>query len=243
MKLINTFTILFITFLFPNAGLSQQMNGLRGDPEAIAEAEAMVETMGGKKIWAELKSVHFVHEWHFWSKESYIENEILDLTASRSWVEMKNEIYHRLRSYSPENKYWNIINDEFAYTSEEIFQRAMKVAQFNIFRLARAVARGDSSYEVKFGEEEFPGSNRLEFSGPDGEYGGYLVLNFKKEPIVWATTSYKYNFGPMARFGNLRVPNWGYTGNGAVSFEMISLLGDNKPPDLKLFIPPTEFKN
>ena len=37
--------------------------GLRGDSAAIADAEAMVETMGGRAIWTHLESVHFVHEW------------------------------------------------------------------------------------------------------------------------------------------------------------------------------------
>ena len=64
-----------------------EMRGVRGDPEAIAEAEAMVETMGGMEIWAQLKSVHFVHEWFPWYRvDSYIENEILDLTGPSDHV-------------------------------------------------------------------------------------------------------------------------------------------------------------
>ena len=91
--------------------------GLRGDPEAIADAEAMVETMGGMEIWGQLKSVHFVHEWFPWYREAYVEHEILDLTGPRSWVEMKSEIYHRLRAYSPEHGYWNVVNGEFPRVS------------------------------------------------------------------------------------------------------------------------------
>ncbi|MEP1094773.1 MAG: hypothetical protein ABJG78_06655 [Cyclobacteriaceae bacterium] len=234
------FSFLQYFLLVSSSVFSQEKTGIRGDKEAIAEAETMVEAMGGKKIWSQLKSVHFVHKWYFWNKEPYIENEILDLTGSRSWVEMKNEIYHRLRAYSPENKYWNVINGEFAYTSEESFDAAMGTAPYNIFRLARAVAIGDPSYEVEYGEEEFPGSRRLEFS-LDGEYHGHIVLNAKGEPLIWATTRYQYTFGPMAQFGNLRVPNWAIHGKGAVSYEMISLIGDNQQPDPKLFIPPAKY--
>jgi hypothetical protein len=39
--------------------IPQEKRGLRGDSAAIAEARAMVETMGGMIIWARLKSVHF----------------------------------------------------------------------------------------------------------------------------------------------------------------------------------------
>jgi hypothetical protein len=196
--------------------------------------------MGGVRIWSQLESVHFVHRWYFWDRDSYLENEILDLTGPRSWVTMKNETYSRLRAYSPENKYWNVINGEFSYASDEAFNNAMERAPYNIYRIARAVAIGDSNYEVKFGKEEFRGARRIELYGPDNQFHGYIVLNANKEPLVWATTQYKYTFGPMKKFGNLRVPNWAVTGNGAVTYEMISLTGDNKQPDPKLFIPPSE---
>jgi len=234
--------IITIMFLFINTlTFSQTNNGVRGDSGAIAELEAMVNTMGGIKIWAQLKNVHFVHRWYFWDRDSYIENEILDLTGPRSWVTMKNETYSRLRAYSPEHKYWNVINGKFSYTSEDAFNNAMERAPYSIYRIARAVATGDSNYLVKFGEEEFPGARKIEFYGLDTKFHGYIVLNSNKEPLVWATTQYKYTFGPMRQFGNLRVPNWAVTGNGAVTYEMISLEGDNHQPDSTIFIPPEKY--
>ena len=220
---------------------SQTNNGVRGDSIAIVELEAMVNTMGGIKIWSQLKSVHFVHRWFFWDRDSYLENEILDLTGPRSWVTIKNETYSRLRAYSPEHKYWNVINGEFGYSSEQAFNNALERAPYSIYRIARAIAIGDSNYMVKFGEEEFRGARKLELYGPDNKFHGYIVLNANKEPLVWATTQYKYTFGPMARFGNLYVPNWATTGDGAVTYEMISLTGNNQVPDSKLFIPPDEY--
>ena len=215
---------------------------IRGDSAAIADLKSMVNTMGGMQLWSQLKSVHFVHRWYFWDRDSYLENEILDLTASRSWVTMKNETYSRIRAYSPEHRYWNIINGEFSYTTDEAFKNAMERAPYNIYRIARAVAIGDAKYRVEFGREEFKGAKRIEIYGPDEELHGYIVLNAKKEPLVWATTQYKYTFGPMKSFGNLSVPNWAVTGDGAITYEMISLTVDNQTPDLQLFIPPQEFR-
>ena len=234
--------ILTIILLFYSKDtFSQTDKGVRGDSIAIAELEAMVNTMGGIEIWSQLKSVHFVHRWFFWDRSSYLENEILDLTGPRSWVTMKNETYSRLRAYSPEHKYWNVINGEFGYSSEQAFNNAMERAPYSIYRIARAIAIGDSNYMVKFGEEEFPGARKLELYSLDNKYHGYIVLNANKEPLVWATTQYKYTFGPMAQFGNLRVPNWAVTANGAVTYEMVSLIGDNKLLDSTLFMPPLEY--
>lgn len=239
--LLRSATVFLVLVLHHANSFSQDAkSGIRGDSIAIAELKAMVNTMGGIRIWSQLKSVHFVHRWYFWNKDSYVENEILDLTGPRSWVEMKNETFHRLRAYSPEHKYWNIINGEFSYTSDEDLNAALERAPYSIYRIARAVAVNDSFYEVRIGKDEFPGSPRLELYGPDNILHGYIVLNANKEPLVWATSQYKYTFGPMKKFGNLWVPNWAVTANGAVTYEMISLEGDNRMPDQKLFIPPNQ---
>ena len=215
--------------------------GLRGDSAAIAAAEAMVETMGGMTIWAQLGSVHFVHQWYPWYRvDSYVENEILDLTGPRSWVERKSEIYHKIRVYSPEGRYWSITNGDFAYASDEVFESAMARAPFNFYRLVKAIAVGDSFYEIRFGKGDIPQTQRLEFYGPDGVLRGWVILNARKEPLIKATTQYRYTFGPMKQFGNLRVPAWGVYGNGTTRYEMISLQGNNQPPDLSLFLPPPQ---
>lgn len=218
--------------------------GIRGDSAAIAEAEAMVETMGGITIWTQLKSLHFVHQWYPWHRmDSYVENEILDLTGPRSWVERKSEINHAMRAYSPEGKRWSVDNGEFAYASEAALENDLKRAPFNFYRLVRGIAVGDPYYEVRFGEGDIPGSRRLEFYGPDGVLGGWIILNARKEPIVKATREYRYTLGPLKRFGNLRVPAWGVYDNGTTRYEMLSLKGDSQPPDSSLFLPPAEFRD
>ena len=215
-------------------------DGLRGDPAAIADARAMVENMGGIAIWAHIKSVHFVHEWDFVNRaDRYLENEILDLTGPRSWVSMKSEIYDRVRAYSPEFGYWSITDGEFSRGSDETLERAMERAPYSIYRLARSIAREDSSVQIHFGTiEGITGPMALEFRDGDGVPHGWILLNVRKEPVIWATTQYVYVFGPLARFNNLRVPNWATTSNGLVRYEMVSLTGSDKRPDPKLFVPP-----
>jgi hypothetical protein len=223
---------------------AQGTTGLRGDAAAISDAREMVEAMGGLLIWRELKSVHFVHEWDIFTRpDIYIENEILDLTGPRSYVTMESEIYSRVRAYSPEHRYWNIINGQFSYASDEAFRNAMERAPYSIYRLARAIARGDSEYHVQFGPmRKIPDATALEFRGRDDEIHGWILLNTRKEPVVWATTQYSYSFGPLQRFGNLRVPKWAITGGGRVRYEMVSLSGSRDRPDTSLFIPPLEFR-
>lgn len=202
----------------------------------------MVESMVGMTIWKDLAAVHFVHEWDIANRpDRYLENEILDLTGPRSYVIMESEIYSRTRAYSPEHRYWSINDGEFDYGSEELLERAMERAPYSIYRLARAVARGDNDIVIRFGTiEGISTLPALEFVGPDGAAHGWVLLNARKEPTIWATTQYVYVFGPLQRFGNLLVPNWATTSNGLVRYEMVSLTGSKIPPDLALFAPPAE---
>ncbi|MCK5489806.1 MAG: hypothetical protein KAI98_07445 [Gemmatimonadetes bacterium] len=217
--------------------------GIRGDVEAIADAEAMVETMGGMAIWAELESIHLVHEWYPWHRvDSYVENEVLDFTGPRSRADRKSEINHMIRAYSPEGGRWTLNEGEFARAGEEVLEQDLARAPFNFFRLVRAVAAGDQYYEVRFGEGDIPGTRRLEFYGPEGVLGGWIILNARKEPIVKATPAYRYTLGPLKRFGNLRVPAWGVYDNGTTRYKMLSLSADDQPPDLSLFLPPVDFR-
>ena len=221
---------------------SAEQSGLRGDPEAIADAVAMVETMGGQAVWRELEAVHFVHEWDVANRvDRYLENEILDLTGPRSFVTMESEIYSRTRAYSPEHRYWSVTDGVFKYGEDEALANAMERAPYSIYRLARSIAREDSNIEVRFGTiDGISALPALEFVGPDGTPRGWILLNARKEPIIWATTQYVYVFGPLERFGNLWVPNWATTANGLVRYEMVSLTGSNKRPNLSLFAPPPE---
>jgi len=241
---ISLHVVLLIFWIAFQGVAAEERTELRGDPEAIKHAQAMVETMGGAAIWRELESVHFVHEWDLANRtDRYMENEILDLTGPRSYVTMESETYNRIRAYSPEHHYWNVVNGEFAFASDSAFESAMERAPYSIYRLARAVARGDDRYELQFGElRGLPEIQAIEFHDQAGDVHAWIVLNARKEPILWATTQYIYTFGPMRCFGDLCVPNWATTNNGLVRYEMVSLKGSDHRPDDSIFAVPVEFR-
>ncbi len=234
--------LLVLSVVIGRAVSADDTAGLRGDPAAIADARAMVETMGGLAVWRDLEAVHFVHEWDFVNRlEPYLENEILDLTGPRSYVTMESETFSRIRAYSPEHRYWSITDGEFAWGDDASLANAMERAPYSIYRLARAVARGDAGLEIRYGNiDGIPGPPALEFVGPDGAAHGWVLVNARKEPAIWATTQYAYVFGPLERFGDLRVPNWATTNEGLVRYEMVSLSGSKERPDLELFAPPPD---
>jgi len=240
--------ILLVGVLFARAETralqSVPAGGLRGDTAAIRDARAMVEAMGGLEVWREIRSLHFVHEWdHYARVDRYLENEILDLTAPRSYVTMESELYRRVRAYSEIGPYWNQVDGRFERASAEARANALERAPFSLYRLARAVAVGDSFYAVRYGPlPDVPGSTALEFLGPADRPRGWILLNRRNEPMIWATTQYAYALGPLERYGNVLVPRWGATGSGRVRYEMRSLVASRARPDSTLFLPPSDVR-
>jgi hypothetical protein len=200
----------------------------------------MVEAMGGVAVWRQIGSVRFVHEWDLAGRpDRYREQETLDLLAPRSHVVMESEVYRRVRAYSPEHGYWHIVDGVFRRASDAELADALERAPFSLYRLARAVAANDSSYTVTFGPmRDLPGAVGLEFRGSDDRPRGWVLLNRRHEPVVWATSQYSYALGPLERYGNLLVPRWATTGGGRVRYEMVSLTASRERPDSALFLPP-----
>lgn len=214
--------------------------GLRGDSTAIAAARTMVDAMGGVRIWKLMKSVRLVHEWFPLDRsDSYLETETLDLTGPRSHADRRSEISHEIRAYSPEGGGWRIRDGKLTKSSPAALEADLARAPFNFYHLVSAVAKDDSFYEVRWGKGDIPGTRRLEFYGPDGRLGGWVILNVDGEPIVKATPEYRYILGPLQRFGNLRLPAWGVYDNGYTRYEMRTAHGDHEPLDPAFFLVPT----
>jgi hypothetical protein len=233
-----SFALTFMTGLASLACIASPP-GLRGDPTAIAAARTMVETMGGVRIWGPLQSLTLVHEWYPWNRpDSYIETETLDLTGPRSHADRKSEISHYVRAYGPEGGSWRIQDGRFTASSAEAVAADLARAPFNFYRLVSGVAKDDPFYDIRWGEGDIPGTRRLEFRGPDGRVGGWIILDANGAPVVKATPDYRYVLGPLERFGNLRLPAWGVYDNGTTRYEMRSASADREPPDRSLFLPP-----
>jgi len=199
----------------------------------------MVEAMGGVRIWMPLKSLRLVHEWFPWNRsDSYVETETLDLTGPSSHADRRSEISHSIRAYSQDGGGWRIQDGKLTRSSPEALAADLARAPFNFFRLVSAVAKDDPFYEVRWGEGDIPGTRRLEFYGPDGRLGGWVILDVDGEPIVKATPEYRYTLGPLERFGNLRLPSWGVYDNGYTRYEMRAATGDHDPLDRSRFRAP-----
>ena len=126
---------------------------------------------------------------------------------------------------------WDFVNRPDPYLEHEILDltgpRSYVTMDSEIYSRTRAYSPEHGRWSITNGE-----------FARDGEPHGWIIVNARKEPIIWATTQYVYVFGPLKRFGNLKVPNWATTNDGLVRYEMVSLTGSPQRPALSLFAAP-----
>lgn len=223
--------------LISPTSFAEELSGLQGEPEATEKAEAMVEAMGGLHIWKEIKGIRFVNRWwHIDHKDTRIQDEIIDVTQSSTFFEMKSETYNQKRAYTP-HSWWVIRNGEITVRDEAYSAQNAKRALFNLFRIAHGIATDSPKYQVSLNEEGW-----LEFGLPGGEVVTSVRLNAWNEPVIWKTANFRYTYGPMKRFGNVRVPNWAVYDEGLYRYEMISLETMTENPDPSVFEIPEEYR-
>ncbi|NAS12156.1 hypothetical protein [Poritiphilus flavus] len=229
-----------LLIIFLSLGLTINLSAQNTDQnsndtnEVKTATDNFLHSMGGKELWKQLKVLKFQHIWYPSNRESYVEDEIIDLTATRSWVKMKSEVFERIRAYSPEFGYWSITNGKFAQGSVESMENALKRGPFNMYRIIAAIAREDKRYEFKMEKTEVGGAKKIAVYYQQ-EYGGGITINYLGEPIVWETLQYKYTFGPMESYGNLRHPKWALYNNGSFRYEMVFLVGSSTGVDVNTF--------
>lgn len=226
--------ILFSAF---TAKAEDGLTGIRGSPEAIAKAQGMVEAMGGLYIWKELKTLYFEHRWfHLEAKDIILETEVIALTESASYFKMESEVYFQARAYTP-TAGWRLRFNEFTRTTDEEAKANAHRARFNLYRIARGIAVGDPFFEVRLGE-----GGRLDFYDSEGTFHTWVKLNGWNEPVVWWTEDFRYTFGPMESYGNIRVPAWAVYDEAIWRYEMVSLTGSRDEPDPDVFLPPEPYR-
>jgi hypothetical protein len=213
--------------------------GLKGEPEAVTRAEEMIERIGGKELWSQLRSLSlkqrfYVIEW----RNSIIHQEWIDFETPRLWVSMKNEQLNHLRVYDASGGWW-LREGEFSRFSEEHLAMERGFWKRDMFRCFHLIASEDPGIELRMN-----GDDRLEVYESSGDPLCWFRLSPSSEPVLWGAAVEDYEiefiFGPMKQFGNIRVPSWGGDTDGSWRFNMLEARGSVDPPPVS-YDPPPEF--
>jgi hypothetical protein len=198
----------------------------------------MVENVGGKELWAQLRSLHLKQRFYvtFW-KESIIHQEWIDFETERLYVTIENERLDHTRAYDSTGG-WFLRDGEFERFTDDHLALERGFWKRDMFRSFHLMASDDPSIELRMN-----GEDRLEVYENGGEILCWFKLSPSNEPILWGAAVGDYPiefiFGPLRRYGNIRVPAWGGFTDGSWRFDMLQARGSVKPPPVS-YAPPQE---
>ena len=183
--------------------------GLKGDPEAIALARRMMDQMGERSSWVNATSMHVLEESH--------PPDALGPLRSESWRMLREPSLWWLTE-GPEGR------RSFAYTRTQGWRlrdgRLTTVSDFdlrqwrgrwarNIYVMYHRLAREDPQLWLhKERDRRF-----LVLDADTGDRLGSFEVAAGGEIVRWASaygaSAEEWLYGPLAAFGDIRMPAWG----------------------------------
>ena len=172
------FIFLWLISLLSSCGGNNKVD-IKGDENSLMLAENMLEAMGGKKLWANLKSIH-LRTIHRDTRRDYAsvteiwanidENKTLTLNASNNRRSMK--VVHG-------NDGWEIKDGQMLILPTEELYPMLRWYRFNFYTNMKRLAIGGEQYELKL-----HGDKRFDVY-ENGEYVGGFELNDDNLPGIF----------------------------------------------------------
>lgn len=179
---ISLITIFAFLFLFQNCQKPTPTEEIKtsvfaGDEKAVEEAEAMFKALGGKEVWAKLKSLYIKALHNEPNLEHpYVSQIWRDLDDFKMRIEQRGPEFDNIGLFSNEAVEIQYLHrDSMRWLSEEALKNAKYSHHHNVYVIFKKLA-AEFDISVKFGPE-----NRLDFYQNDGWLCGF-GLDEKNRP-------------------------------------------------------------
>jgi len=150
------YLLFFLTvFVFLSGCSSNNKVDIAGDEESLMLAENMLEALGGKKLWAEMKSIHVRTLHRSSASRPYVseiwanidENKIITVNVYQDQQKMK---------VVNGNDGWEIKDGELLIMSTNELYPMLRWYKYNFYINVKRLAVGGEQYELKLnGESRF----------------------------------------------------------------------------------------
>lgn len=212
--------------------------GLTGDPQAVALAERMLETIGGRELWASARTIEVkLRGYYAREHEPWIETFWMDLENPNGRFELRGGDVDRTIAWTPKTAW------EFANGAVETFDQDRHAFELEYWKRQAVVvfhrlAKGEGT-RVANGDNEF----RFDvFDAGSDELLAQFAVNMKGEPTKWGTRigerEFEHVLGPLESYGKLRLPRWGGTLSAVWRYEHQHIALSPDPIDASLLATP-----
>jgi CubicO group peptidase (beta-lactamase class C family) len=239
-QIVATLSILMTVTAVASPGHAED---LRGDEQAVALAERMLDTLGGRAAWARARTIRTELQGYFArEQEPWDETFWMDLEETWGRFEIKNDTIDRVIAWTPESG-WESSDGTFEPLPDDRHRFELQYWQRQPVVVFHRLARGVPATRVE------KGTNDLRFDAFDAESGELIAqfaVNMKGEPIKWGASigdqEFEHVFGPLKEFGGVRLPEWGATISGVWRYQHVDVSISPSPPAVS-FDPPSRSAN
>ena len=229
IRLTATFVAL-LTLGFASAGAQT----LKGDPQAVAAAERMIDRLGGKDVWADARSLYLeYHGWRTDPPEPVVERAWRDLTQPYQHMAFEGRSFETKFSMTPQRSWLERVSGNRQFSAEEHAQN-IAFFDFDFYTIIRNLAAGDERITLKVGDD-----GRILIEGPAGADWGWFEIDGTGQPVRWGASyggePLEYLYGPVKAYGNINFPAWGTASDGSWRFDyvIVDVSRDAVPMTLK----------
>ncbi|MEE8294698.1 MAG: hypothetical protein V3R64_03215 [Sphingomonadales bacterium] len=200
---------------------------LKGDSQAIALADQMIESIGGKAVWSKIRTLYVVEKSRTPTYGDGIIAEFWrDLLVPQERYSIQNENISYTKSWTVGGG-WTLRNGEFKTKSaEEVAADEGYYWPGEIYIIYGRLARDDDTLRLEKGEDP---RSFVVYELASGRKLSTFWLNVDGDMYRWRhgneSDLTEYVYGPHVDFGEISFPAWGTMYDGSWSFSYVEVRG------------------
>ena len=225
--------VLAIGVVVTAASAAPARGQLRGDAEATASVERMLEAIGGREAWSSGRTLELTYRgWWPDRPGEVLERAWRDLADANQRIEIEADTVDVVYVLTADQG-WTSRNDSTRILGEDTLREHRAFWPRDFYTLLRRLARSDPDLWVSSAGEQ----RIAVYSERQGEIGWFEIAS-GGGIVRWGTVDrgepLEYVYGPMRDFGPLRFPAWGASLDGSWRFEYerVALSGGPIPSEL-----------
>jgi hypothetical protein len=226
---------IFLSLILSMAICTAARAEMKGDEEAIAHADQLVESIGGKELWSQIRSLHVFEKSRSPRGDGIVGEFWRDLQVPRERYTLTNRDGLKVEFWWDDRGVWQIINGE---QNEDLppnlHAEVAAYWQGEIYVMFHRLAKEDSALRLdKNDDNSFTAfDERL-----DRRLGTFWV-NEDGDLYRWRhDDGTEYIYGPHRQFGEISFPDWGSQVDGSWSFYYIEVRWSTEEPQVSYDAP------
>lgn len=221
---------IFLSLILSMAICSGASAELKGDEEAIALADQLVESIGGKELWSQIRSLHIFEKSRSPRGDGIVGEFWRDLQVPRERYTLTNRDGLKVEFWWDDRGVWQILNGE---QNEDLpaslHAEVTAYWQGEIYVMFHRLAKEDSALRLdKKDDNSFTAFDEK----LDRRLGTFWV-NEDGDLYRWRhDDGTEYIYGPHRQFGEISFPDWGSQVDGSWSFYYIEVRWSTEEPQV-----------